>query len=151
MSVSLIFDPVSQISLEAVTDVRYRLFNRLRIQAAIERDPKLIATLSKLWADENARADQLATDLGQRSADERIASLILTLADRLERRGQLHDGTMEFPLRQHHIADATGLTSVHAGKVLAEFRRAGLIELNDRFLTLSKPDELRRVAGLSYA
>jgi CRP-like cAMP-binding protein len=89
----------------------------------------------------------LAIDLGQRSADERIASLILNLTGRLARRGMMHGGSVEFPLRQHHIADATGLTSVHAGKVLSEFRRAGLIELNDRFLTLTKPDELRRVAG----
>ena len=95
MSASLIFDPVSQVSLEAITDVRYRLFNRIRILAAIEREPKLVATLSKLWTDENARADQLAADLGQRNADERIAGLILNLAERLARRGQLHDGTME--------------------------------------------------------
>lgn len=145
---SLVYNAVSPSSLEAVTDVHYRQFKRQAIRAAMERDPKLTLTLAKLWADENARGDRLILDLGQRSADERIASLIVNLADRLARRGPMPDGTMEFPLRLHHIADATGLTAVHAGRVLTEFRRAGLIELSDRALTLLKPDELRRIVGL---
>ena len=33
---------------------------------------------------------------------------------------------MDFPLRQHHVADAAGLTAVHMSKVLSEFRRNGL-------------------------
>lgn len=148
VSVSLVFNSVSQKSLEAVTDVRYRLFTRTGIVAEMNRNPTFAATLYELWAEENSRADQLIVDLGRRSADERIASLILNLAERLQRRGLMHNGTIEFPLRQHHIADAAGLTTVHAGKVVAEFRRAGLIELSDRTLTLSQPDELRRVAGL---
>jgi CRP-like cAMP-binding protein len=31
---------------------------------------------------------------------------------------------LDFPLRQRHIADATGLTPVHVSKVLSEFRRS---------------------------
>jgi CRP-like cAMP-binding protein len=147
VSASFVFDSTSQTSLEAVTDVRYRMFKRAGIRAAIGRDPKLLAALSKLWADESTRADQLAIDLGQRSADERIASLILHLADRLARRGMMRDGTVEFPLRHHHIADATGLTPVHAGKMLSELRRAGLVSLSGRSLTLLNPGELRRIAG----
>lgn len=148
VSASFLFDPISHNSIEAVTDVRYRLFKRAGIQAAIEQEPAFFATLSELWANESARADQLVVDLGQRSADERIAGLILHLANRLAQRGPILNRTMEFPLRQHHIADATGLTSVHAGRVLSDFRRAGLIELSDRSLTVTKPDELRRIAGI---
>lgn len=148
VSASFVFDPACQTALEAVTEVRYRMFNRAGIRTAIGRDPKLLATLSKLWAEESARADQLAIDLGQRSAEERIASLILHLTDRLARRGMMRNATVDFPLRHHHIADATGLTPVHAGKVLSELRRAGLVELSDRALTLRNPAELRRIAGV---
>ena len=56
--------------------------------------------------------------------------------------------TFDFPLRQHHIADATGLTVVHAGKVLLEFRRAGLIEIGGRTLTLLDAAGLRRIADM---
>jgi len=53
---------------------------------------------------------------------------------------------MDFPLRQHHIADATGLTAVHVSKALSEFRRSHLIEINDRSLTILRPAEFQRIA-----
>ena len=57
-------------------------------------------------------------------------------------------GTIDFPLRQHHVADATGLTAVHVSKVLSEFRRNGLIEISDRSLTILKPAEFQRIATM---
>lgn len=146
VSAVMIHDPVSQCSVEAITDVRFRMFPRAAIKAALLRQPDLAATVTKLWTDEAARADRLAIDLGRRGAAERIASLILNLADRLQSRGMMLGQTMDFPLRQHHIADAAGLTVVHVGNVMAEFRRAGLIDINERSLTIRDASGLRRVA-----
>ena len=119
VSAALIFDPVIHCSVDAVTDLRYRAF---------------------------PRADRLAIDLGRRGAAARIASLILTLAERLRKRGMMPDKTMDFPLRQHHIADAVGLTVVHVGNIIAEFRRAGLLEINERSLTIADQPGLSRIA-----
>ena len=58
--------------------------------------------------------------------------------------------TFDFPLRQRHIADATGLTPVHVSKVLGELQRAGLIEINGRSLTILNGPELQRVADWQY-
>jgi CRP/FNR family transcriptional regulator, anaerobic regulatory protein len=55
---------------------------------------------------------------------------------------------MDFPLRQHHVADATGLTAVHVSKVLSEFRRRGLIDISDRSLTILNPAEFQRIATM---
>jgi CRP-like cAMP-binding protein len=60
----------------------------------------------------------------------------------------VQDQTMDFPLRQHHVADATGLTAVHVSKVLSEFRRRGLIEISDRSLTVLNAGEFQRVATM---
>jgi hypothetical protein len=54
---------------------------------------------------------------------------------------------MDFPLRQHHIADATGLTPVHVSKVLTEFRRNGLMRIGDRTLTVLDPAGFRHTAN----
>lgn len=156
VSATLVFNPISRYSVEAITDVRYNGFDRAAFKTALAGNPGLVAMLSTAHVDEITQADQLAVDLGQRGAAERIARLILNLSERLLRRGltragaaradRAPAGAMDFPLRQHHIADATGLTVVHAGKVLNEFRRAGLIEIGDRTLTLIDADRLRRVA-----
>ncbi len=146
VSTVLVSRPVIQYSVEAITDVRYCSFPRDRLQTAVRRQPALLALISRIWSDEAARADRLAIDLGRRGAAERIASLIVALSDRLAQRGMMRGQTMDFPLRQHHIADAVGLTVVHVGTVLAEFRRAGLLEITDRSLTLADPAGLRRIA-----
>jgi CRP/FNR family transcriptional regulator len=145
-SPALIFEPVSQCSIEAVTDVHYRTFDRAEFKATLLKSPRLFDTLFKLWIDEKDRADQLAADLGQRTANERVARLILNLLDRLARRGLAHHHTIDFPLRQHHIADATGLTTVHVNRVTSAFRRAGLIETNERTLTILDLPGLRDIA-----
>jgi len=148
VSTVLMFDPASQYSVEAITEVRYRTFKRTEIKAALLKYSDLFNNLSRVWVEEKMQADQLAIDLGRRTADERIARLILSLRDRLARRGFARGLLMDFPLRQHHIADATGLTVVHVSRVLSEFRRAGLVEINDRSLTIADLTGLRRITNM---
>jgi CRP/FNR family transcriptional regulator, anaerobic regulatory protein len=150
VSASLFFDVRPHCSVEAITDVSYRSLNRAEFRTSLFKNPDLFERLLKTWTEETLRADQLIVDLGRRSADERIARLILNLAERLAERGMVQSETMEmdFPLRQHHIADATGLTPVHVSKVLTEFRRHGLLNISDRSLTVLDPMGFRRIANL---
>jgi len=153
VSTALLFEPRPHCLVEAVTDVNYRTFKRSELKAILLKYPDLFDRLSKAWIEEKDRADQLIVDLGRRTADERIARLMLNLAERLGRRGMIRTAAapaieMDFPLRQHHIADATGLTPVHVSKVLSEFRRSGLIRISDRSLTILDPAGFRRVAQM---
>jgi CRP-like cAMP-binding protein len=70
------------------------------------------------------------------------------MMERLATRGLAQGTTMDFPLRQHHVADATGLTPVHVSKLLTDFRRRGLIRISDRSLEIVDDGALRRIAGL---
>lgn len=148
VSTVLLFEPRPQCLVEAITDVRYRTFKRSALRGILFREPSLFDKFAKAWIEERGRSDQLIVDLGRRGADERIARLILNLAERLARRDMIDPSMteMEFPLRQHHIADATGLTPVHVSKVLSEFRREGLIKISDRSLSILDPERFRRVA-----
>jgi len=146
VSTASLLEPMSGRTVEAVTDVTCRKFRRTDLKTFIFQRPHLLEKLSKTWLDERSQADQLALDLGRRTADERIARLILNVADRLTKRNMVKGSMMEFPLRQRHIADATGLTPVHVSKVLGEFQRANLIDISRRTLTIVNGTELRRVA-----
>ena len=145
---ALMFEPVSQCSVKAITEVHYRTFKRIEFKAALLKHPVLFDEFSKIWIDEKVRADQLAVDLGRRMAHERISRLILNLMDRLERCDLARNKMMEFPLRQHHIADATGLITVHVNNVLSDFRHAGMIEINNRSLTIGDLMGLRRIVNM---
>jgi CRP-like cAMP-binding protein len=142
-----LFEPASGYSAEAITEVTYRKFKRVEFKALLFEYRDLFEMLTKIWSEDRAQADQLALDLGRRTAAERIARLILNLAERLTERNMISGHMMEFPFRHRHIADATGLTPVHVSKVLGEFQRVGVIEINKRLLTITDATELRHVAG----
>ena len=150
ISTTLLFESAPYYQVEAITDVNVRFFNRTDLKTLLRESPSLLDTFLKAWVEEKTRTDQLIVDLGRRTADERIARLILGLAERLSKRDMARGGPteFEFPLRQHHIADATGLTPVHVSKVLSEFRRNGLINISERSITILDPIGFDRVANM---
>ncbi len=150
ISTTMLFDSRPYCLVEAITEVNFRTFNRTDLKSLIYKKPELLESIFKAWVDEKTRADQLIVDLGRRTADERIARLILNLVDRLTQRDMVRGNPteFEFPLRQHHIADATGLTPVHVSKVLTEFRRNGLINISERSITILDPVGFSRVANM---
>ena len=150
VSTALLFQSQTHCLVEAITEVRYRTFTHSELKASLFHNPGFFEKVSKAWLEEKARLDQLIVDLGRRTAEERIARLILGLQQRLARRGMVQPESMEmdFPLRQHHIADAVGLTPVHVSKVLSEFRRSGILKVSDRSLTIVEPAGFRRIAHM---
>lgn len=146
VSVGSLLAPLSGHTVEAITEVTYRKFKRQEIKELLFSRSDLLERLFTLWNEAKARADQLALDLGRRRADERIARLILRLSEKVAKRSLVRTQTFDFPLRQRHVADATGLTPVHVSKILGELQRAGMIEISGRSLTILNANELQRVA-----
>ena len=85
-------------------------------------------------------------NVGQRSAYERLAHLLIELYIRLQTVGRADNGRCDFPLTQNDLADATGLTAVHVNRTLQELRRDGLIELDRKQLQILDLDRLSDVA-----
>ena len=149
VSMGLLFAPKPGRVVEAITDVCYRTFKRRELKNHLFKQPELLDKFLNAWIAEQTRADRLIVDLGRRSGEERIARLILNLAQRLKVRDMMRDPTnMDFPLRQHHIADATGLTQVHVSKVVSDFRRNGLVEFRQRSLSILDIEGLRHRANI---
>ena len=85
-------------------------------------------------------------NVGQRSAYERIAHLLVELYLRLKAVGLARDGSCDFPLTQNDLADATGLTPVHVNRTLQDLRRDDLILLEHKRLTIPDVRRLMQVA-----
>jgi DNA-binding IclR family transcriptional regulator len=56
------------------------------------------------------------------------------------------DDSFEFPITQTDLADATGLTPVHANRTLQKLRADGLVELSRGTLTVLDPARLKEAA-----
>jgi DNA-binding IclR family transcriptional regulator len=56
------------------------------------------------------------------------------------------DNSFPFGLTQEDLAQATGMTTVHANRILQQLRSEGLIDLRGRTLTVLDPKRLRKAA-----
>ena len=79
---------------------------------------------------------ELALSLGQRSAIARMAHLFCELYVRLDVVGRTKGNRYEFPLTQRELSECLGLTVFHVNRTLQELRRKGLVEFENRHLTI---------------
>ncbi len=117
-------------TLTAVTDVTLCPFGRDRLGALIADHPRLAALLLSLAvAGRVSLADRLAS-IGRTSARARVAVLICEIYRRMRVLGLARDGSIQLPLTQEDIGDATGLTAVHVNRMMRALVEDGLIDRN---------------------
>ncbi|HVM22496.1 MAG TPA: Crp/Fnr family transcriptional regulator [Sphingomicrobium sp.] len=107
-----------------------------RLKAVTEQFPRLARIY---WFSTNVDAAinrELVLSLGRRSAIARMAHLFCELHLRLDSVGHARKDGFEFPLTQRELSECLGLTVVHANRTLQELRRRGLVELENRQLTI---------------
>jgi CRP-like cAMP-binding protein len=145
-----LFDDAIRFSVQALTDMRYCGYSRATLRARLTGDLALLDAWAKLLVAERQHNIGLVVNLGARSADERIAHLLLQLSARLERRGLATGRRGDLPLPQRVIAAATGLTPEHVSRVIGKFRSAGLIETVKGGLSVRDLAGLQRVGALNF-
>jgi CRP/FNR family transcriptional regulator, anaerobic regulatory protein len=106
------------------------------------QEEQAIAVSQRFLAD-NCR--HLA-DIGKRSAMGRVAQLLLELESRLRFRKLSFKGAFEFPIRQEHLADALGLTTVYVNRTMDRLRKLGVIAFDRHHMTILDPERLREIA-----
>ncbi|HMR32210.1 MAG TPA: Crp/Fnr family transcriptional regulator [Geminicoccaceae bacterium] len=138
---------VMEHSVQALTDVQLCLFPRARLWDLYREQPGLGFDVTWLAAHEESLVDENLASVGQRSALERMAFLILHIVQRIDGLGLVRNDACEFPLTQQHIADAMGLSLVHTNKTLRRLVRDGYAEIGGGKLRIRKRRALERLAG----
>lgn len=118
---------ISRDDMDALTS------SRPRISQALWWETLVRAAIQREWT----------LNIGQRTAYERIAHLLVELFIRLRSVGMTQGNSCDFPLTQTDLADATGLTSVHVNRTLQELRSDGLIVLERKRLTIPELQALK--------
>jgi CRP/FNR family transcriptional regulator len=104
--------------------------------------PALQKHFMQLMAREISSDQRLITLLGKNSAKERIASLLLSLSDRLGRR-RLSPTRFRLPMSRADIGNYLGLTVETVSRVFSRFQAIGLIKCDNKEI------EILNLAGLS--
>lgn len=148
-SATSVFEKRFHFSVKALTGVQISGMRRTEVQARLDFNPNVLTSLAKTLIAESEATDRMLTALGQYSAEERVAYLLLHLTQRIAARSVIRDQRYPFPLRQQHIADAVGLTPVHVSRVLRLFRERGIVELSHGTLQIFNLPELEHIGSLN--
>ena len=139
-------DRPASFAVRALSEVETCSFPIETMRAIIHGSPEQRARFDEFAHRQLAYAYRRMTDIGQRTAQGRMAQLFLELFERLTERGLVRDQAFDMPARQEHLADALGMTPVHVNRTLRSLKDAGLIEQDRREMRIVSLDGLRAVA-----
>jgi CRP-like cAMP-binding protein len=88
-------------------------------------------------------------NLGRRDAIARVAHVLCELAVRLQSVDLAQNLSFSIPWTQTDLADACGISNVHANRVVQELRRLGLVEWDSRKVRIRDWDALAKIADFS--
>jgi CRP/FNR family transcriptional regulator len=136
-------DRVQTLSSVVVERIHYS-----QLQEAYSRDVDIANRCLSQVIEEERRLHSWVFGLGQGSAEERLALLLIDLRGRLTLSGNLPEGalTFEFPLTQVQVSEHLGITPVHANRVVKSFRERGIAVFRNGEVSIQNFAELRRLA-----
>ncbi|HZG29643.1 cAMP-binding domain of CRP or a regulatory subunit of cAMP-dependent protein kinases [Ensifer adhaerens] len=133
-------------SVEALTPMRLCVFERSRFLSIFEKSSTLAFDVTWLASREERILDGHMLSLGQRTALERAAYLLVFLYFRGLRSGLVTPTNALLPLNQNLIADTLGLSLVHTNKTLKRLAQRKLIAWKGRACEILDPEGLSDVA-----
>lgn len=132
-------------SAEALTEAQVLHLPRQRIASFIERHPETAMRFLAALSRELAAARHKVRDLALKSAESRLAGLLLELA--------CSAGDGGLPARRIHLAhgrrelaEMVGVSTETAIRLLAALKRKGAIATEGRDVLIADPDRLARIA-----
>jgi CRP-like cAMP-binding protein len=108
-----------------------------RIADALWRDTLIDAAIFREWV----------VNLGRRQAYGRIAHLLCEVLMRVKAIGLTDTNSIDMPVTQEQLADATGLSAVHVSRTLTDLRDQGLVSTPKGRLVIEDWDALKEAAG----
>lgn len=143
----LAFNDSYTYSAEAITPVRICRFPRKPLERLLDEFPKMEKRLLAMASNELAAAQAQMMLLGRKTAHERVASFLLSLAEREERLGAESD-VVQLPMTRTDIADYLGLTTETASRVFTNLKKRGYIALeHGGRVRITDRDELEELAS----
>mgnify|MGYP001602505428 FL=1 len=132
-------------SAETVTPASVCILRHKDMLRVLEQNPQVAMRTVAILNRELADAQRLIRLLGQKSAAEKIASLLLMLAE-----AAYGTGTKpSLPLMRQEIAEILGLAIETVSRVFTNFREAGLIQATHNSVRILDMTRLRAVADTS--
>jgi len=117
-------EDIYRFTAEAVSNATLMRYSRQTIDGLVEQQPGLGRCLLKLVCGDLDTAQSQMLLLGRKNAAEKLASFLLTMADRNGKADRI-----SLPMTRCDIADYLGLTTETVSRVFSQLRSEGVITL----------------------
>ncbi|MCH7230906.1 Crp/Fnr family transcriptional regulator [Glycomyces sp. L485] len=134
---------------EAVEDATLCLMDRADVHKYLIGNPKIAMRVTELLGERLIEAERRLSDTVLKTAPERIASTLHTLAGREYRKGGLRGSELTVKITHEQLADLVGTSRETATKALGALADDGVIKLGRGKITVKKPLALRDATGLA--
>lgn len=116
-------------SIEAASELELCLFPRDKFRKLLEKYPTLEHRLLERTLSELEVARDWMVLLGRKTAQERVATFLLYVADRMQNVGCDGQVSFDLPLNRADIADHIGLTIETVSRQITKLRKDGVLEM----------------------
>lgn len=138
---------------EATTQLELCCFSRSAFEHVMRNHPSLEQALYRRALSDLETAREWMFLLGRKTAREKVASLLVSIADHIRRPTPCNGSTdpvarFELPLSRNEIADALGLTIETVSREFRALKNAGAISTTGRrSVTIVEPQLLQTLAA----
>jgi CRP/FNR family transcriptional regulator, anaerobic regulatory protein len=135
-------------SIRVLCSSRMQRIDQRELHAAFLDDPDIANRCIWQVAEEERRLHNWVVGLGQGSAEERMAMLLVDFRGRLADSGAIDSNATSYrmPLTQVQLADHLGITAIHVNRVLRVFRESGLAQVRDGEVSILDLERLAAIA-----
>jgi CRP-like cAMP-binding protein len=135
-------------SVIAASECVFCVFPKENIRRMIREIPELTMRMMELQSESVIDCHDWIASIGQKTAIQRVAQLFLMVYLRIRERGAVQDSSVIFPLTQHDIADAVGVTPVHVSRVASELRKEQIADCKQGRLYVYNLQQLADIASV---
>ena len=112
------------------------------LEVLCSRLPGLNRQIMRVAAKEISAEQQMLMQLGKRTAEERLASFLLSLSSRFSQRG-LSATEFNLPMSRQDIGNYLGLAIETVSRLFAHFQEQGLLHVNRKQITILELGRLK--------
>ncbi len=140
---SLISEEPTNLSAVALEDMTVCFVPKSQVMDFFNENNKFSLNVMKNVCHDLKEADNVLVNLAQKSVKERLASTLLYLHDTF---GVNEDDSLKLHLSREEISSIIGTATESCIRLLSEFNKAGLIELNGKKIILKNKKELKKLS-----
>ncbi|MBN1250521.1 MAG: Crp/Fnr family transcriptional regulator [Bacteroidales bacterium] len=130
-------------TVTALEDVQVCMINANIILDLAKKNAEYLFELTKTLSDSTNFVYKKIFDINQKQLRGRLADVLLYFSEEIYK-----NSIFELKLNRRELAEFSAMSMENAVRILAEYRKDGIIELDGRKFTIKQPDILRKIGEL---